>query len=179
MAIAASKAALDECVTRLERGQLAFIAKTSAGTFSEAQATRETVHMVKDEVRTVSSDVGVMIRAILETINNGQRETRNHMEDIFQKYFQEFMAANMQTGLYRMVAEDEYRRSESLVPGGMKYCKKPSQQSHVLTYISSRAWLWFQKRHLSLVGKRHFARHQGRIDSTSETVKRRLCRGRH
>lgn len=116
-AIENAQASLDRCLERLDRERILKITKTSVETLAETKATRETLHTVGHDVYAIRSGMGFMYRAILEAINDSQRgamdQFKSTMEDMVGKFLREFCSANMQTGLYRLVEENEYRRSKS------------------------------------------------------------------
>lgn len=105
-AVARAKTALEACVNRLEPERLARIYETSTSTLSEARATRQAIHGHHD----------IMMRAMAE-IASSQTESRlqvgEAMRQIFRECFREYLASNMQTGLYRLVEETEYCQSRS------------------------------------------------------------------
>lgn len=107
-----SKTALNACIERLEQERLAFLTKTSTSILSETKATRQTMHDFR-------SDHGIMMRALYD-IAAGQKEafmTKSQVEDtmnnMFRQWLRQITASNMQTGLYRMVEENEFRRGKS------------------------------------------------------------------
>lgn len=102
-----AKAALEACVRRLEPKRIAHIDRTSSSALLEAQATRQIV----------SRNHNIMMHAMAEisALHNELRlPDERTIKDIFKECFKEALASEMQTGLYRLVEETEYRKSEPL-----------------------------------------------------------------
>lgn len=103
------KKSLEICVDRLDHEALAKINNTSTSTSSEVKAIRQTMHR----------HYGIMMKAIGD-IANHQRESRfqdgEGIKNVFKECFQEILSSTMQTGLYRLLEENEYCRSKHLSP---------------------------------------------------------------
>lgn len=103
-----AKAALAACVGRLEPERLAKIHQTSTSALSEAQAIRQTM----------SRNHNIMMHAMAE-IASRQSELilpyDSTMREMFKECFREVLASQMQTGLYRLVEENQYSQSEHFV----------------------------------------------------------------
>ncbi|KAG8158267.1 hypothetical protein KVR01_012028 [Diaporthe batatas] len=99
--VTGAKTALAACVSRLEPERLAKIYDTSTSTLLETQSIRQTM----------STHHNDMMRAIAEIVAL-QREPRvsddNTIKTTVKECLQEFLAAQMQTGLYRLIQENEY-----------------------------------------------------------------------
>lgn len=110
--IASAQAALNKCLDILDREVSLDTMKTTTNTFVEAKATRETVNSLAINVSSIGSGMGIMMRTILEAIGNSQSRIQNGMEEMIRKLLREAISSNLQTALFRLLEEEEYRRSK-------------------------------------------------------------------
>jgi hypothetical protein len=108
-----AKLTLEAYIDRVQPERLARVLETSASTLSEAKATRQTIH----------GHHNIMMQAIAD-IASRQSESQSKdtaaMREVMKECFREVLASTMQTGLYRLVEETEYCKSEpSSVPSSL------------------------------------------------------------